>query len=340
MEDGRLLVADRKRFQFVEALTRHGSFQRVGLLAVPGFPRATIVAVEAAVALCKLGSHHRAARTVEEATEGEVVAFAPLARLALDFQNRLHALENFRRKERLVFSFERLAVPHHDAGVDSVREELPNGKFRPGLAAPARDAQFEEVFRGCRQALATLGIFREDRLDNLRFLGVRHDVAKAMVIHVAQGLRASRPLATAKFFLNASLYVFGQTDDIISGAATFNAHEKSRILGNELPGWCLDGNDDALLQKPADAPFVNRIAVEAVDVPTQEAVGFSPLDALKHGVEERASGVLGRPALFNRFEDEHAFPLGEGAKFVRLGIQAHHLAFLFIGALASVEKIF
>ncbi|MFA5780611.1 MAG: hypothetical protein WC947_10830 [Elusimicrobiota bacterium] len=57
--------------------------------------------------------------------------------------------------------------------------------------------------------------------------------------------------------------------------------------------------DHALLEKPLNLPAVHRIASEAVNLPTNNALCFARLYASEHIVEDRATGHFCR-TLFDK----------------------------------------
>ncbi len=120
-------------------------FLRVRLVASSRLAGATVIAVHAAVALCPLCAHHRAAGATEQAAEREIVTVLHLARLALVLQDLLYLVEQVGRNERFVFAFVHFALPFHDADEEAVGEKGPNGIFRPRLAASRLDAKLEQA---------------------------------------------------------------------------------------------------------------------------------------------------------------------------------------------------
>lgn len=185
--------------------------------------------------------------------------------------------------------------------------------------------------------MTALRVFLKSGLHNLRSLWVGHDVAQTAVVDVAQRLWPW-PSTSAQLFLIAAFYVSCQADDIVSGSSAFDAHKQPGVVGSKLSGRRSDGGDNAILEEPAHPAFVNRISIQAVNIPTENATSFATLNAVEHLIEHRSAGKFSASALLKCFKNWNVFAFGERAKFVRLGIKAHHLTILFIRALASIKE--
>jgi hypothetical protein len=93
------------------------------------------------------------------------------------------------------------------------------------------------------------------------------------------------------------------------------------------------------LQHPANAALVNRIAIEPVNIPTHNAVGFAALNAVKHYVEKGTPRLFGGSAFFEGVHNGKSLPLGRVAQFPHLRVQARDLPRFLVGAFAGIIDI-
>ena len=66
-------------------------------------------------------------------------------------------------------------------------------------------------------------------------------------------------------------------DDEIGCASALDGNEQSRVGGQIIAGRCSYGCYNISLEHPANPTLVNWIAIEAVNVPAQKAVGIAML---------------------------------------------------------------
>ena len=264
--------------------------------------------------------------------------FADVPGLAPHLEGVRDLGEKLGRNEGRVFALEGLAVPNHDADIEFVCEKSVRLRFRPVLAAASDNADFGEAIRHPRKAVPAAAELFEDGADDFRVFRVRDDVVGVVVVEVA-GRPVARPCASEQFFADAARNVAFVVDNEIRSATTFNRDEEPGVRRPIFAGRGSDGCYNFALQHPTNAALVSRIAIEAVDVPNENAIGLAPLDAGEHGVEDRATGSLRRPALLQKFNDGEALTFRQLAQLARLRVEAQKLAFRFIGRFADVKKV-
>lgn len=188
--------------------------------------------------------------------------------------------------------------------------------------------------------MLTCPVFLKNGSNDFGFHGVGHHVAQAVVPNVSERFFSAGPLAALQFLLACAVSVFCHTNDVISGAASLDTHEESRILGEKLLGRRANALDDALLKKPAHASFVDWVPIEAVNVPAKDAVRLALFNAVEHPVEDRSARQLGRSAFLKDFVNGNVLPFCVRSERIDLVIQAVYLMVIVIRRFAGVEKIF
>ena len=133
--------------------------------------------------------------------------------------------------------------------------------------------------------------------------------------------------------------ICAQLPDVFRRHAELDGHHQHVVVGVVASVMSLDMPEHAFLQKPLHLSAVHGIASQTVNLPTNNALGFAPLNPLQHFVENKTSGFL-RGAFFDKLlRDRKIFTLGDLPQFGELCFDGENLLILDISAFASVEEI-
>ncbi|MCO5068563.1 MAG: hypothetical protein M9910_07775 [Kiritimatiellae bacterium] len=180
-----------------------------------------------------------------------------------------------------------------------------------------------------------------EQASNQRCFGLVHnDGPQAGMVQVADR-RASGELAPDQLFPNPSPDVLGEVVHVVFGLPKGNVqHELTlrRVLKPEVGE--LQREQLADIEQVNDAAPVDRIAGEAVRVPSQNAARLARFDGGKHGVEDGATGFLGGARFYELAGDFELFPTSKLADLAQLRVDREQLPVVLVGGFAGVEKEF
>src|SRR3989344_8227257 len=96
-----------------------------------------------------------------------------------------------------------------------------------------------------------------------------------------------------RFVFQSARSIGAQLADVFRRHAKLDGHHQYVVVGVVASIMSLDMPEHALLQKPLHLSAVHRIASQAVNLPTDNALSFALLNPLQHFVEDRTAGLLG-----------------------------------------------
>ena len=179
-----------------------------------------------------------------------------------------------------------------------------------------------------------------EKRESLRVLGGGALALFAVELVQIAGLGDAGKPALLHFGFESPLGVDAQIPHELIGHAQLNANHQ-HIVGRIVTAVVgLDMSDNALLQEPTDIAAVHRIASQAVQFPTENAVGLTAPEARQHVVEHRSPGFFGGLRFGQNIHHRQMFPRNDGLQFLDLRVNGGDLPVFAFARFAGVEKVF